>query len=79
MTDSPRFIAAGVWSVRITPQGGKRLLDGEDTDSGKARQLFHNAIRDEPATTVVELVNPAGDVVDHSTGAYLGRHSALTH
>jgi hypothetical protein len=74
-----RHIAAGVWSVYITREGGTRLLDGEETDSGKARQLFHNAIRDEPVTTLVELFNPSGERVDHSTGAKIGPHSTLTH
>lgn len=79
MVESARSIASGVWSIFITRQGGKRLLDGEETDSGKARQLFHNAIRDEPASTLIELENPQGRVVDHSTGAFVGPHSSLTH
>jgi hypothetical protein len=79
MAESFRHIAAGVWSIYITREGGKRVLDGEDTDSRKARQIFHNAIRDEPASTLVELVNPHGERVDHSTGAYVGPHSTSTH
>jgi len=79
MADTSRVIAAGVWSIYITRQGKKRVLDGEDTDSAKARHLFHLAIRDEPATTLIELVNPSGRVVDDSNGAYIGPHSSATH
>lgn len=79
MADPSRAIADGVWSIFITRQGGKRLLDGEDTDRAKAQQLFHNAIRDEPGSTLVELVSPGGEVVDHSTGAKMGPHSTRIH
>jgi hypothetical protein len=79
MADTSRLIADGVWSIYLTRQGGKRLLDGEHTDSGEARKLFHNAIRDEPVSTLVELFNPRGERVDHSTGAYIGPHSTATH
>lgn len=44
MADTLRLSASGVWSVYITRQGGKRLLDGQDTDGNKARLLFHLAI-----------------------------------
>jgi hypothetical protein len=74
-----RYIASGVWHIYQTPQGGNPVLAGAETDSGKARQIFHNAIRDEPATTLIELVNPVGEVIDHSQGAYMGPHSTLRH
>jgi hypothetical protein len=58
---------------------GNAASDGVADDSGKARRLFHLAFRDQPATTLIELENPAGDVIDHSTGAYINPHSLLTH
>lgn len=79
MAEHGQIIAGGVWTIYVTRPNGKRLVDGEATDSAKARQLFHNSIRDEPITTLVELVNPAGDRVDHSQGAYEGPHSTAIH
>jgi hypothetical protein len=79
MPDRSRLIAVGVWSIYITRRGGKRILDGEDTDRRKAQQLFHNAIRDEPGTTLIELVDRGGEVVDHSEGAKIGPHSTAIH
>jgi hypothetical protein len=69
----PRHLSSGAWCIYIQREGGKRLLDGEATDSANARLRFHQSIRDEPVTTLVELVNPSGTVVDHSQGAYTGR------
>jgi hypothetical protein len=76
---SSRLIADGVWSIYLTREGCRRVLDGEETDSAKAKQRFHLTIRDEPVSSKIELVSPRGEVVDWSTGAKLGPHSTAIH
>lgn len=61
---SSHLIADGVWHIYTTRQDGKRVLDGKATDSDKARQLFRLAVRDEPARTMIELVDPRGEIVE---------------
>ena len=79
MADTSRLIADGVWSIYLTREGCKRVLDGEETDSSKARQRFHVTIRDEPASSRIELVSPNGEVKDWSTGAKMGPYSTAIH
>src|SRR5687767_11782165 len=63
-----RYIADGVWSIYLTPENGKRVLDGEDTSVVRARELYALAVADAPASTQVELVTPSGRVARSAAG-----------
>jgi hypothetical protein len=57
-----RLISDGVWSIYLTPENGKRVLDGEQIGVDAARELFAKTVADAPDTTTVELVTPRGNV-----------------
>lgn len=67
----PTVIASGVWSIYLQPEAGKRVLDGEDTNVTRARELFALAVAEAPTSTRVELVTPSGQIARSLAGTKL--------